>query len=255
MSLARRILDSKRPLVLFHTHSVSRELLARAISEAKSMDLDVCVDVEGNPYLGHSAEYYEKSGEARLESVPLDEAVDALARSAIPVIVDCKRPEAWPAVKEVVARIGAKRCLVHCFVSEFKFDYSRKEGEPDFTSEWSPIEALSSLKDSFPDTTTTASAKWLPRELLLSEKYSELLLTIRRTLKANRVDTVCLNVPGETWSDRWLALFLEEGIIPHISIDGVDLSALSELYIGETDDLGKASVSSYLQLLSPSAGR
>ena len=46
------------------------------------MDLDVCVDEGGNPYLGHSQEYHEKTNEAFFNSMPLWEAVDALVDKA-----------------------------------------------------------------------------------------------------------------------------------------------------------------------------
>jgi hypothetical protein len=42
-------------------------------------------------------------------------------------------------------------------------------GEPNFFSEWSSIESLRAIKRKFPLLTTTASAKRLPEELLLSQ--------------------------------------------------------------------------------------
>jgi hypothetical protein len=63
LSFAQNVLDSRRPVVLFHTWTVTSELLARAIREKRSMDLDVCVDDRGNPYLGHPREYHEKTHE------------------------------------------------------------------------------------------------------------------------------------------------------------------------------------------------
>jgi hypothetical protein len=247
MSLARRILDSKRPFVFFHTYSVTRAVLRRAIDEQKSMDFDVCVDDDGRAFLGHSEEYHEKSGEARQPNMPLWEAVDMVSESTIPVIVDCKHPDAWPVVEEVVGRIGPARCLVHSFAIEFRFDYTRADGEPDFTTEWSPIEVLRSFKSKSRSVTTCAGAKWLPDDLLVSHRHSELVRDIRRILKDNGVDTVCLNVPDETWSDRWLRYFLEESIIPFVGVDEIDVSRLSEVFIGETDDLGTASRCTFFQ--------
>ena len=69
-SLASKILRSNRPFTFFHTWYVTRDLLSQAISEQKSMDLDVCVDDSGNPYLGHSKEYHEKSGEPYYFTIP-----------------------------------------------------------------------------------------------------------------------------------------------------------------------------------------
>lgn len=237
LSFAQRVLMSKRPVVLFHTWTVTRELLAQAIRERRSMDLDVCVDDSGNPYLGHSKEYHDKTYQPFFNSMPLWEAVELIAGSAIPVIVDCKHFEAWPVIEEVVRRLGPERCLVHSFVSDLKFDAGRLQGEPDFLSEWSPIQRLRQLKAKFPLITTTASAKWLPADLLASDRYHALLRRIANLLNENQVDTVCLNVPDSTFSNESLRRFLREGIISHVAIDYVDVTRLSEVYIGETDRL------------------
>lgn len=161
ISLAQKILKSKKPFFFFHTWCVTKNLLQQAIAEEKSMDLDVCVDDKGNPYLGHSKEYHEKSGEPFFVTMPLWEAVDMIAKSSIPVMVDCKHFNAWPIIEEVVTKIGPERCLVCVYVSEFKFGYSRKENEPDFLTEWSPIKKLRLLKSKFPLVNTTPCAKWL----------------------------------------------------------------------------------------------
>jgi hypothetical protein len=132
LSFAQRVLRYNRPFVLFHTWTVTRELLEQAIRGERSMDLDVCVDDAGNPYLGHPREYHEKTQEPCFNSMPLEEAVEALARSSIPAIVDCKHFNAWPVVEQIVRRLHPERCLVHAFVSELKFDAGRGPGEPDF---------------------------------------------------------------------------------------------------------------------------
>jgi hypothetical protein len=236
LSLAQKMLQRKRPVVLFHTWTVTRELLAQAIRENRSMDLDVCVDDSGNAYLGHPKEYHDKTQEPFFNSMPLWEAVDALAGSNIPVIVDCKHGNAWPVVENVVTRLRPERCLVHCFARELKFDAGRADGEPDFVSEWSSIATLRELKRKFPSVTTTASAKWLPPEALTSDKH-DLLAPIVSLLKQNQVDTICLNVPDATFSDTVLGLFVREGILAHVGIDHADWTRLSQLYIGETDSL------------------
>jgi hypothetical protein len=244
LSLAQKILKSQKPFVFYHTHEVTRDSLQEAIDSDKSMDLDICVDESGMPYLGHSEEFYEKSGTARDRSMPLWEAVDLISTARIPAIVDCKHYRAWPYVQEVIARIGPDKCLAHTFVSEFHFSYVRHY---DVRCEWSSVEKLKALKAEFPSLTTTASAKGLPYDLLISERFEELLHAIKKTLVEHRVDTVCLNVPDNTFSDQALAFFLEDEIIPHIMIDDIDTSELSEVYIGETDALGSASTGACLR--------
>ncbi len=244
MSLVQKILNSKRPFVLYHTHLVTKDILQRAIRGGKSIDIDVCIDDAGEAYLGHSREYHDKSGDSWYENMPIWEAISMIIPSRIPVIVDCKHFDAWTFVEEAVNKIGAEKCLVHTFATELKFDFSRANSEPDFLSEWSPIEKLSLIKSKFPSVSTCASCKWLPNDLLINKEYKNILQNIRRILKDNKIDSLCLNIPNETFSDNSIRFFLSEGIIPYIGIDNIDTSKLSEIYIGETDDLSSASLSS-----------
>jgi len=205
------------------------------------MDLDVCIDDRGDAYLGHPKEYHEKTREPFFDSMPLWDAVELLATSNIPVIVDCKHFGAWPVVEEVVKQLRPERCLVHSFVSELKFDAGRMSGEPDFLSEWSSVECLRAIKRKFPLLTTTASAKWLPPDVLVSEKYETLLESIVKLLEECAVDTVCLNVSNSTFSDKALRMFLQREILCHVGVDRIEVEQLSEIYIGETDRLEFAS--------------
>lgn len=244
LSCVQRVVNSNRPFILFHTHSATRETIEYAIANGKSIDLDICVDDSGNPYLGHSKEYYEKSGETRPKTMPFAEAIKLVSEASIPVIVDCKHYDAWPIVKDVIRAIGAHRCLIHSFATELRFGY--EHNDHNYPSEWSPIKKLTEIKKEFPAATITASCKFLPSDLLLSPQYKGLLTKIRGALKTNRIDTVCLNVPDNTMSDRVLDFFLAEKIIPHVGIDNIDTSKLSKLYIGETDTLATASDSKLL---------
>jgi len=153
------------------------------------------------------------------------------------VIVDCKHFGAWSLVEEVVRQLRPERCLVHSFVSELKFDAGRRPGEPDFVSEWSSIECLRTMKRKFPSLTTTASAKWLPGDVLVSEKREGLLEGVVKILKEYAVDTVCLNVLDSTFSDRILRRFLGQDILCHVGVGRIDVKRFSEMYIGETDRL------------------
>jgi hypothetical protein len=62
-------------------------------------------------------------------------------------------------------------------------------------------------------------------------------------MKDNLLNTVCLNVPDNTFADESLRFFLKDSLIPHVMIDKTVSTRLSEVYIGETDCLEKASVS------------
>jgi hypothetical protein len=244
ISLAQRVLKTNKPFILFHTHSATPEVIRQAIAGHKSMDLDICVDESGYPYLGHSKEYYEKSGESQPETMPFEGAIELISKAKIPVIVDCKHYDAWPVVERAIDKIGAHRCLVHSFATELKFDY--ESSSHDYITEWSPIGKLAEVKSKFPFAAIGASCKFLPKDFLLSPQYREVLTKIRDVLKNNQIDTVCLNVPDNTMSDGVIKFFLREKIIPHIGIDNVDVSNFSELFIGETDILGKTSDSRLL---------
>lgn len=244
-SLKERIVHTHEPFVFFHTHSATREAIEQAVASGKSMDLDISLDAEDKPYLGHSLEYHRINGETKPETMPFEAAIDLISSSTIPVIIDCKQSDAWRAVEAIVRRIGASRVLLHSFASELKFDYEYPDH--DYPSEWSPIARLAEIKEQFPEITTTASCKFLPGNFLTNPEYEPVLSKIRDTLKNNRVDTVCLNVPDSTMSDEILVYFLSYGIIPHVGVDKIDTARLTKLYIGETDILESASDASKLE--------
>jgi len=50
--------------------------------------------------------------------------------------------------------------------------------------------------------------------VLVSEKYEALLEGIITLLREYALDTVCLNVPDSTFSDKALWRFLQQGILP-----------------------------------------
>ena len=239
LSFVQRIIKVNRPFTLLHTQSVTQETVKRAIASGKSIDLDISVDNSGNPYLGHSKEYYEKSGETQPDTMPFAEAIELVGKASIPVVLDCKHYDAWPVVEDAIKKVGARRCLVHSFGSELKFNYEYYDR--DYLTEWSPIKKLTEIKNRFPAVTISASCKFLPNNLLLSPQHRKLLEKIQKVLKANRIDTVCLNIPYNTVSDEMLNFFLEQAIILHVVVDNIDVSKLSRLYIGETDILANAS--------------
>jgi hypothetical protein len=101
-SIAQRVRSTHEPFTFFHTWTVSEDLISRAIHEQKSMDLDVCIDDAGNPYLGHSHEYHAKSGEAFFQSLSFHDVIEQIAQSTIVVMIDCKHYDAWPTIEETV---------------------------------------------------------------------------------------------------------------------------------------------------------
>lgn len=239
-SLKSRILNLGNPFILYHTYQVDEKSIQRAISENKSMDLDIAIDANGKPFIGHSLEYYKISGEEIPQNTQFYEAVSLFSKAHIPLIVDCKQVEVWEELIETINQLGDFRCLVHIFAKELKFDYDLGY-DKDYPSEWIPIANLKSLKKQFPAVTTTVSCKYLPPDLLSNSEHKSILENIRRLLNENEIDTVCLNIPDETITDEALEFFLSTNIIPHVNIDGVDISKLTKLYIGETNILDSAS--------------
>ncbi|MFC1622321.1 hypothetical protein ACFL13_03010 [Patescibacteria group bacterium] len=237
-SLAHKILDSNEPFVFYHTHRVTEKNIHKAISENRSMDLDVSVGQDGTPYLGHSEEYYKKSSEKIEESIPLERALELLSKSTIPIIVDCKHYDAWDAVADVVKSLGQERCLVNTFTDQLKFNYTPIN--PDYLTEWSDISKLVRVKERYPLVTTTASAKGLPTNLSLGT-HIDLLGDIRKLLIDNNIDAVSLNIPKRLFTDELIMFFTAEGVLPHINIDDVKIADLTVCYIGETDVLESAS--------------
>lgn len=238
-SLAQRILNSNKPFVFYHHLRVTKKGIHEAVEKNKSVHLDVCVDSNKKPYIGHSEEYYEKSGEKMKESISLNKALDLLSKSTIPVIVDCKHYNAWVLIGDVVEKLGQERCLVNTFVDELKFNYNSIE--PDYLSEWSDVSKLEWIKGKYPLVTTVASAKGLPTDLSLGN-YSELLSNIRTFLVSNNIDDVSLNVSSGLYDDGLITFFTSKKVLPHIiSTDGVETSKLTGCYVGEVEVFEKAS--------------
>jgi len=240
LSLAQRILNSSKPFVLFHTYKVDKESIYQAVKENKSMDLDIAIDNEGKPFIGHTLEYYEISGEVRPKNMPFYETLNFLSKAHIPLIIDCKQVETWPTLIKTLNQLGPHRCLVHIFALELKFNHNL-EYDKNYPSEWIPIGNLKSLKEQFPNVTTTVSCKYLPPDVLLSSKYQAELESIKSILNENKVDTLCLNVPDETMTDKTLEFFLSENIIPHVNIDKINISSFKKTFVGETNYLEVAS--------------
>jgi hypothetical protein len=245
LSLAQRIIKNKKPFTLYHTYDVTEESVGKAIKTNKSMDLDIALDKKGNPFIGHSLEYYRMSTEERPKCMDFDKAIDLIAKSSITAMVDCKQNNAWSVIEDVVKRIGAHRCLVHSAVNELKFPY-RDGYDQDYPSEWSPISKLKDIKAKYPNATVTASGKYLPQDITLSDEDRPTLEKVRSILASNNIDTVCLNTNDRAISNETLDFFLAKNIIPHVNIDNIDINSLTSLYVGETDVMEKASDSSEL---------
>jgi hypothetical protein len=64
------------------------------------MDLHVCIDDGGKPYLGHSGEYHEKTGGPYFQSLPLWEVVERIRHS--PIVSDRAR---CPTMSQLAHRV------------------------------------------------------------------------------------------------------------------------------------------------------
>lgn len=247
MNLKKAIQEYAKPFIFYHTHVVTEETINESIAQNKSIDLDISVDSDGIPYLGHTEEYYEINGIQRPKTTPIETAIKRLEDSNIPIIVDCKHRDAWPIVEEYVRRLGSYRCLVHAFAEEFKFDYNKNQ-DHDYESEWSTLSKLKDFKSKFPKSILTASCKYLPDDLAENTNYSALIEEIIRNCVSNNIDTICLNIPDEKMNDEVLEKFLANNIIPHINIDATDHTRFKNLFVGETDYLDKATLASEINL-------
>lgn len=237
-SLAQRILNSNKPFIFYHHHRVTEKGIHKAIEENRSIHLDVCVDSNEKPYIGHSEEYYKKNSKKMEENISLNRALELLSKSTIPVFVDCKHYDTWALIEDVVEKLGQERCLVNTFADELKFNYNPIE--PDYLSEWSDISKLEWIKEKYPLVTTVASAKGLPVDLSL-RSHSKLLTNIRSLLVSNNIDDVSLNVSSDLYDDELIAFFTSKKMLPHIMFDGMQTSELTYCCVGEVEVFEKAS--------------
>ncbi len=239
-SLAQRIQQSQERIALFHTSALTREILEDAISRNKSIDIDIAIDESGHPFIGHSLEYYHISWEEQPITIPFREAIELLEKSDIPIILDCKEIWALPFLIQIIERLWAHRILVHIYAREFRFSHF-EWADHDYPSEWIDMREVANLKKKYPNITTTASCKYLDPELLKTRGKYTILNFIRETLVSNNVDTICLNVTDNTIDNETLNFFLEENIIPHVTVDAIDASKLTSCYLWESDFINRVS--------------
>jgi hypothetical protein len=236
--LARRIFTTNKPFIIFHSHVVNDELIAQAINLHKSIDLDINIDKNNCPFFGHSDYFYQKSGELKEINTQFDKLLKVLSQSNIPVMLDCKHCGAWPFVEKALSLLGPQRCFVGCMATEFKFDYDFSyDFEVPF--EYSSISNLKILKARYPDVTTVASCSFLPTDFLTARKYKVLRNKIRSLLIENNVDSLSLNFPYTSYSDKDLNFFLEANILLELKVEDISPLSVSEIYLGETDTLQK----------------
>ncbi len=239
-SLAKRIRDSQSKFTLFHTSSVTEDTLNKAINTDKSIDIDIAVNVDWTPFIGHSLEYYRISGEDRPTCMSFESALSQISVSHIPVILDCKELGAWSYILDALERIGPHRCMVHIYPTELRFSHF-EWADYDYPSEWIPIGYLRALKEKFPNVTTTVSCKYLPPDTLKNSDHREKLIYIKTLLQEHHIDSLCLNVLDNTMDDATIDFFHDAGIILHVNIDTKDVGTLHGVYIWETDILAHSS--------------
>jgi hypothetical protein len=227
---------------MFHPDEFTLESIRDSVAAGRSVELDVSLDDAGEPYLGHSLDFYEKRRLPFPDSPPFWEAVALLEEADNPVTLDSKHRNSWPLIEELVEKFGPERCLVHTFVDEFKFENS--VGRDDFPDEWAPIAKLKELKIKYPSLTTMASSKFLPADALADSRREGVLGYIRDTCLANLVDSVRLTLDEriiDGIDDEVLKYFLRDGIMVHINLDVDNAADFHEIYIGETGDQRTAS--------------
>ena len=240
-SIAGQIWNSSDPLILFHAHTVTDDVLNTAIREERSMDLDISIDGAGAPYLGHSVANYKKNNISAYGSIPLERALSFLERSSIPVHLDCKERGAFTAVLDVVERLGADRCVINSFVNELNFltpPNSHMWGTY-IEEDWMPIAVLREARKSFPEITIQASGEGVTAESLL-EDDGKILQEIIHTLGTD-IDSVHLNIPSvEFVPSEVIDAINDAGILYQLNIDNLREEPQG-FYIGESDDMGKTS--------------
>lgn len=230
-----RVFEKKQPFIYFHTHEVTKEILDSGIQAGKSLEVDVSMDEGGQIFIGHPLSFYEFKHMAPPDNLPFEPVVEALKKSGIYLVLDCKDARSLPRIKEIVTDFGSDRVLFHAWVDKLLF----KPYPPEITVEphW-PYEDLTydEVVDLHKETGVSVilSSRGLTQERLAEEGETvtnQILEACRGVASAVNFSLPNGKLPPKEIVDR----LLSERILTWMNIDQIDADSRPELYLGASD--------------------
>jgi hypothetical protein len=110
-----------KPFTIYHTHTITAAILDEAAGAGRSLEIDVAIDANGHPYIGHPFSFYEHKGLPPPSNLPLEQVLQTLKDTDTYIVLDCKDVRAVPKIKQIVQTFGHNRCLFHAWVDALQF--------------------------------------------------------------------------------------------------------------------------------------
>lgn len=239
-SLFDTILQRKKPFIYLHTHAITPRVLDDAIKSSASIEIDVSIDNEGNPFIGHPLSFYEYKKLAPPANLPIDDVIARLQKTNLYVVMDCKDVRAIPWVKQTTNVIGRDRSIFHAWSDSLLFKpYDTNAAiEPHWIHEDLPQSVIQKL---YEDThiPILLSARGLTHDYI-NDNYQNVL---QRILAATRPACAAIhfNLPGgQAPSMEIMNELLAHGILTLLNIDIVPPGKRPEVFVGMTDHINAA---------------
>lgn len=244
----KTIFDRNAPFVYFHNYYITRPILDEAIKGKKSLEVDFCLNKNGQPYIGHPSIFYEFFHLPESDNLPLDTVLEEMREANLYLIIDCKDARLLPKVQETIIAFGPERCLLHAWVDALLIQPYPSDMviEPHWSYENLPFNDVLRVKDAT-SVPLIVSARGLTQTRLKREgdEITKKIIEIVRD-KAEVVNfnvPALVNGPGATQAPPMglMEMLLDNHILPWLNVDLIPTEQRPPLYVGMSDHIELAS--------------
>ena len=236
------IISKQKSFTYFHTRVLNREILDRAKQAKKSLEIDLSIDKNGKPYIGHPLSFYEFMNIQAPNNLELDIVLNEMKSANIFLVLDIKSKKLISLATEIIKNFGAEKCLLHSYTSELEFKpYSSDLViEPHWINEHIALESIMEIKYST-GVPLALSCRGIDKQYFDTHNEDDAIDKIVEVVNGN-IEPIALNLhTDDILPVNILNSLLENSIIPLINIDKTLNAKFPPLYLGASDHLSKAS--------------
>lgn len=237
------IITSKKPLVYLHTHEITQSILDRVLATGVALELDISVSDTGNLYIGHPLQMYKFKHLPNPNNLPLDKVIHECKKADIFLMFDVKDVRALPEVKDIIARYGAHRCILHACVEELVFrPFSKKLIiEPHWNDEQLPVDKVLAVKKAT-GVPVALCSRGISEEAIARNSEEAITQKILAVVKDNAEVFVPSFPSGEAVPLSLMQTLLDSGILSLFNVDKRPKELRPRAYFGSTDTIEDASI-------------
>jgi hypothetical protein len=231
-----KAIKTNRPFIYYHTHVINEAVLKEALTDKKSLEVDISVAEDGSIFIGHPLIFYEFRRQSPPNNLPLSDVLEQAKRAALYLVLDCKDVRAITKAKEIIKEFGVGNCLFHSWVDILCFKPYPPEiaVEPHWFYEDLPFDQVKKLhvETKVP---LILSARGLTQERLRNDRE-----IVNRVIKVSRgmAEAINFNLPnGEAPPKEIMQKLLDEGILTWLNVDRVPARERPPVFIGMSDNM------------------